>query len=282
MNNKPRKWWLAGLLSLIEPGLGQIYNGQARKGILFILAQLLLIPLLMLSLNSGYVLMYLSIMMILTVAYYVVVVGDAIRHAKIQASDYQLKKYNKTIIYLGVIIVLMGFGTSARLFIKNHYVEAFKIPAGSMEPTILIGDHILVDRQSSARSPQRGDLVIFEYPKDPSKDFIKRVVAVGGDTVAIRDKQLYVNNKPVKEAYIVHNELETIPADLNPRDNFGPLTVPADSYFMMGDNRDRSYDSRFWGCVEKSRIKGTVRNIYWSWDRNRNAVRWNRIGTKFL
>lgn len=100
--------------------------------------------------------------------------------------------------------------------------------------------------------------------------------------MAIKDKELFVNNKPVKESYIVHKEPDVVPASQNPRDNFGPATVPEGSYFMMGDNRDRSYDSRFWGFVEKSKIKGTVKNIYWSWDRKKIEVRWNRIGTKVL
>jgi signal peptidase I len=282
MDNKPRKWWVAGLLSLFEPGLGQIYNGQARKGIIIILLQLLLVPLLMLSLNSSYVFIYLGVMIFATLVYYIIVVSDAVNCARNIGNKYQLKKYNKIMIYIAIVVLLTIFSTSVKLLVRNNYVQAFKIPAGSMEPTLLIGDHILVDRQMSARNPKRGDLVIFEYPEDPSKDFVKRVVAVGGDIVAIRDKELYINNSPVKESYSVHKELDVIQASQNPRDNYGPETVPTGSYFMMGDNRDRSYDSRFWGFVEKSKIKGTVRNIYWSWDRNKNEVRWNRIGTKVL
>lgn len=282
MDKKPRKWWVAGLLSLVEPGLGQIYNGQARKGIIIILLQLLLIPLLMLSLNSSYVLIYLGVMVFATLVYYIIVVRDAVKCARNIGHEYQLKKYNKITIYIAIVVLLTIFSTSLKLLVRNNYVQAFKIPAGSMEPTLLIGDHILVDRQMSARNPKRGDLIIFEYPEDPSKDFVKRVVAVDGDIVAIRDKELYINNSPVKESYSVHKELDIIPASQNPRDNYGPVTVPTGSYFMMGDNRDRSYDSRFWGFVEKSKIKGTVRNIYWSWDRNKNEVRWNRIGTKVL
>jgi len=282
MDTKPRKWWLAGLLSLFEPGLGQIYNGQARKGIFFILLQLLLIPFLLLSLNSRYIFIYICIMVLFTLLYYIIVVGDAVIYARKCNSDYQLKKYNKITIYVGTVVLLTVFSISLKLLIRNNYVQAYKIPAGSMEPTILIGDHILVDRRTSARNPNRGDLVIFEYPEDPSKDFVKRVVAVGGDVVAIKDKELYVNNSLTKESYSVHKELDVIPASQNPRDNFGPVTVPVGSYFMMGDNRDRSYDSRFWGFVEKSKIKGTVRNIYWSWDRSKNAVRWSRIGSRIL
>lgn len=282
MENKPRKWWIAILLSLLEPGLGQIYNGQARKGVIILLLPFLLLPGLLLCLNNSNVLIYLGVYVLLAVAYYIIVIGDAILNARKYSSEYYPKKYNKVTIYIVIILLSIGFSTSLKYFIRSNYVQAFKIPAGSMEPTLLIGDHILVDRHISARNPNRGDLIVFEYPEDPSKDFVKRVVAIGGDTVAIREKELYINNKLLKESYIVHKELDVIPASENPRDNFGPVTVPAGSYFVMGDNRDRSYDSRFWGFVQKSKIKGTVKNIYWSWDRNNHAVRWNRIGSKVL
>ncbi len=282
MDNKPRKWWIAGLLSLLEPGLGQIYNGQARKGIIIFLLPFLLIPILMLCLNSSYVLIYIGIIVLFTISYYIMVVADAVSNARKHNSEYHLKKYNKIAIYIGIVLILFGVNTSLKYLIRNNYVHAYKIPAGSMEPTLLIGDHILVDRQKSARNPKRGDIIIFEFPEDPSKDFVKRVAAIGGDIVEIKEKKLYINNKPIEESYTVHKELNVIPAKQSPRDNFGPVTVPAGSYFVMGDNRDRSYDSRFWGFVEKKKIKGTVRNIYWSWDRNNNSVRWNRIGTKVL
>lgn len=161
MNNKPRKWWLAGLLSLLVPGLGQIYNGQARKGIVFILLQLLLMPVLMLSLNSNYVLICLSGIVLFSVLFYLIVVGDAVTYARKRGSEYQLKKYNKIAVYLGTVILLSVISESAKFLVRNNYVQAFKIPAGSMEPTLLIGDHILVDRGMSARNPNRGDLVIF-------------------------------------------------------------------------------------------------------------------------
>jgi len=282
MDNKPRKWWIAGLLSLIEPGLGQIYNGQARKGIIILLLPLMLLPVAFLCLNSSNVLFYLGVLALWTVAYYIFVVGDAISNARKFRSEYLLKRYNRLAIYIGVIILSTGLGTSLKFLIKSNYVQAYKLPAASMEPTLLIGDHILVDRHMSTRNPTRGDIIIFEFPEDPSKDFVKRVVAIGGDTVEVREKDLYINNKPLKESYIVHKELDVIPATQNPRDNLGPVTVPEGSYFVMGDNRDRSYDSRFWGFVEKKKIKGTVRNIYWSWDRKNSAVRWERIGIKVL
>lgn len=282
MDNKPRRWWIAGLLSLIEPGLGQIYNGQARKGIIFFLIPLLLLPGLLLCLNSSNVLIYFGMFALLILAYYIIVIGDAITNARKFSSEYYLKRYNRIAIYIGVIIVSTVLSNSLSFLIKSNYIQAYKLPAASMEPTLLIGDHILVDRQISARNPKRGEIIIFEFPEDPSKDFVKRVVAVGGDTVEVREKELLINNKPLKESYIVHKELDVVPATKNPRDNLGPVNVPEGSYFVMGDNRDRSYDSRFWGFVEKKKIKGTVRNIYWSWDRNNNAVRWDRIGIKVL
>jgi signal peptidase I len=149
-----------------------------------------------------------------------------------------------------------------------------------MEPTLLVGDHVLIDRTKSGRVPKRGDIIVFEYPEDRTKDFIKRVIATGNDTVEVRNKQLFVNGKLMVEPYIVHKESDTIPATQNPRDNFGPKVVPPDSYFTMGDNRDRTYDSRFWGAVPKAKVRGVLKSIYWSWDRENSAVRWDRIGMK--
>jgi signal peptidase I len=177
------------------------------------------------------------------------------------------------------------------LFIRAFVVQAFKIPSGSMEPTLEVGDHILVNKfiygirlpVSNIKiipvsTPERGDIIVFKYPVEPDKDFIKRVVAVSGDVVEIRDKKVYVNGRPVNGYTIKHTENRILPESANPRDNFGPVTVPENSYFVLGDNRDNSYDSRFWGFVHDSALKGEAFIIYWSWDRNNFGVRWGRIG----
>ncbi|GAB4295316.1 MAG: signal peptidase I [Desulfuromonadia bacterium] len=177
------------------------------------------------------------------------------------------------------------------LIIRTFIVQAFKIPSGSMEDTLLIGDHLLVckffygtkvpfiDKKFlPIRDPKRGDVIVFEYPEDPSKDFIKRVVGTPGDVVEGRDKKVYVNGQLYVDPHEVHKESTIIPRDQNPRDNFGPITVPPDSYFVMGDNRDRSYDSRFWGFVPSAKIKGLAFIKYWSWDREKMRIRFNRIG----
>ena len=177
------------------------------------------------------------------------------------------------------------------LIIRTFLVQAFKIPSGSMEDTLAIGDHILVNkflygtkipftdkRILNIRDPRRGDVIVFEYPEDPSKDFIKRVIGTPGDVIEEKDKKVYVNGQPYVNPHEVHKENDLIPREQNPRDNFGPVKVPAGSYFVMGDNRDRSYDSRFWGFVKNPKIKGLAFIKYWSWDSARFRVRWGSIG----
>ena len=179
------------------------------------------------------------------------------------------------------------------LFIRAFVVQAFKIPSGSMEPTLLVGDHLLVnkfiygiklpfiDRKFLIyKEPQRGDIVVFIFPKDKKKDFIKRVVGAPGDTVEIRRKKIYINGKLWDDPYGVYCDAEA--TGLVPRDNFGPVVVPTEHVLVMGDNRDRSFDSRFWGFVPFDQIKGKALILYWSWDRlSKNIaekVRFKRIG----
>ena len=171
--------------------------------------------------------------------------------------------------------------------LKLFIIQAFRIPSGSMIPTLRIGDQILVSKLSyglknpfhdrylfRTGSPKRGDVVVFKYPKDESKDFIKRVVGIPGDHIVIRKKQIFVNGVLQKEPYIQILDLTT---DQSPRDNF-ETTVPPHSYFVMGDNRDDSYDSRFWGFVKSRKIVGRAILIYWSWSKDRKAVRFSRLG----
>ena len=177
------------------------------------------------------------------------------------------------------------------LFIRTFVVQAFKIPSGSMKQTLQIGDHILVNKFIfgvkipywnktiiPVKSPQRDDIIVFKYPVDPKKDFIKRVVGVGGDIIESRDKQLFVNHKPVNHDFSVHSDPRILSGRNKPRDNFGPITVPENALFVMGDNRDESYDSRFWGFVDLKAVNGKAFVIYWSWDSQNFGVRWSRLG----
>jgi signal peptidase I len=184
------------------------------------------------------------------------------------------------------------------LFIRTFVVQAFKIPSGSMLPTLLIGDHLLVNKfvygvsmpfigktLLSFREPERGEVVVFRFPKDRSIDYIKRVVAVPGDTLQIRDKQLFINGEKIEDPHAYISAPTILPGAVSPRDNFGPVLVPEGRVFVMGDNRDNSYDSRFWGFVEQRDILGKAFILYWSWDIDENffsierfaSIRWNRL-----
>jgi len=225
----------------------------------------------------------------------------------------KFREYTEAII----IAVLLA------LLIRAFVVQAFKIPSGSMKETLLVGDHILVNkfiygtkipftdnRILIFRPPRREDVVVFSFPKnkekeectsffknisfrmgnavsslnpvylfkDDCRDFIKRIIGVGGDKIEIKSKTVYVNDVPLTEPYTVHKD---ITFEDSQRDNFGPFTVPRNSFFVMGDNRDQSYDSRFWGVVDMSEIKGKAFILYWSWNTNGgffSKVRWNRLG----
>jgi signal peptidase I len=193
----------------------------------------------------------------------------------------KLREYAEAII----IAILIA------LFIRTFIIQAFKIPSGSMKPTFEIGDHILVSKfiygikipflrntLIPIGDPQRGDIVVFIYPEDRSKDFIKRVIGVSGDTIEIRNKKIYLNGLPMNDTYGVYTDDFIIPGSIQPRDNFGPVTVRPGSIFVMGDNRDQSYDSRFWGFVNLKDVMGKAFIIYWSWDNENHSVRWNRFG----
>jgi signal peptidase I len=159
------------------------------------------------------------------------------------------------------------------LVIRAFVVQAFKIPSGSMEQTLLVGDHILVNKfiygikipylQSTLipiSEPARGDIIVFIYPEDKSKDFIKRVIGTPGDKIQMQGRQIFINDQPFDDKYGFYDERAG-----NPNRSYGPMVVPKDNYFVMGDNRDHSLDSRFWGCVPTTAVKGKAFIIYWSW-----------------
>lgn len=185
------------------------------------------------------------------------------------------------------------------LFIRSFIVQAFKIPSGSMLPTLQIGDHLLVNKfiygvripftgavLIPMKSPERDDIVVFKFPKDRSVDYIKRVVGVAGDLIEVKDKQVYVNGKAVSNPHIQFTNTTVMAASAGPRDNMRAVKVPEGNIFVMGDNRDNSYDSRFWGFVDLNDVLGRAFILYWSWDLNEpllsidrfTSIRWGRIG----
>lgn len=220
---------------------------------------------------------------------YFLPLADSLRRAEIKHIRRIGVKNKKRVIweYTEAIITALIFA----LIIRAYIVQAFKIPSGSMIPTLLIGDHLLVNkfiygtkipfsdkRVLLFKKPEKGDIIVFKYPEDPKRDFIKRVIAVEGDVIESKNKNIYVNGKKAEETYTQHTDDSIRPIGIEPRDNFGPMIVPQNKCFVMGDNRDQSYDSRYWGYVDIKEIKGKALIIYWSWDSKSKMPRVTRIG----
>ena len=182
---------------------------------------------------------------------------------------------------------------SLALFVRTFVFQAFKIPTGSMEPNLLVGDHLIVNKMVFAptatgferailphRDIHRGDVVVFKFPKDPTRDFIKRVIGLPGDQLELKRKKLYINGQELSEPYVhflapLSPESDKRSDDL--REEYGPVTVPASQYFMMGDNRDNSEDSRYWGFMPASYVKGQALFIYFSVGESIGDVQWKRL-----
>jgi len=179
-------------------------------------------------------------------------------------------------------------------FVRTFVVQAFKIPSGSMEPNLLIGDHLLVNKFVAAptltkvedtllpiETIRRGDIIVFKHPKMPERDLIKRTIGLPGETIELRDRRVYVNGQPLDEPYahFLFKDLADVPAG-DVRRNFGPVTIPQGQYFMMGDNRDNSEDSRYWGFLPREYVKGKALFLYISFGEGEGSVanvRWARI-----
>ncbi|MBW2621883.1 MAG: signal peptidase I [Deltaproteobacteria bacterium] len=205
------------------------------------------------------------------------------------SKERQKAEKSKSILreYLEVIIAAVILA----LFIRTFFVQTYKIPSGSMEPTLEVGDQILVSKffygirvpflnkiVISTATPKRGDVMVFIFPLDRSVDFIKRVVGIPGDTVEISNRKLYINGEPVKDEFARYEKISSASVMVKPRDIFGPMVVPENKYFVMGDNRDHSHDSRWWGFVDIDDVRGKAFLIHWSWKSTSWGVRWERIG----
>jgi signal peptidase I len=215
----------------------------------------------------------------------------------VEAHGSELREWTEAIVIAFILAIIL----------RTFLIQAYKIPSGSMEPTLAIGDHIMVNKiRYGLRMPDslfglnplaneipyghylvhfagvhRGDVVVFVFPQDPTKDFIKRVIGVGGDTVQVKNGQVILNGAPMPDP---HAHFEVAPGDrsqYSPRDNYPATTVPPGEFFMMGDNRDRSFDSRFWGFVKLDQVEGRAMFIYWSWGADSQSflgIRWSRFG----
>ncbi|MCD6594197.1 signal peptidase I [bacterium] len=264
---KRRKPIIALLLSWGAPGLGQVYNGQLKKGIILFLA-FIVTSILFLATSLVYEFQGMIIGLLISIAFLLYIWGDALWNAH-RRKEFKLKSYNKWYIYV-VIIVSIYLFNSILISCSHTFIKTYIMPSASMQPTLLPGDFLIADMSYYKKhEPKAGDLVIFSNPKNDSVDIIKRIVGVEGQKIGILEKQLSVDDMQIEEPWAIHNDTRIIPRSFSPRDNFGPVIVPAGSVFVMGDNRDRSEDSRFFGFVDKKRIKGKPLYIYFSKDMNR-------------
>jgi signal peptidase I len=302
---KPREPRQAVVLSLLLPGLGHLYAGEPRVA----LTRVLTVIAVAVALRPLLVFMVLGplttpAVTVLTLAVYLWVAVDAARTAARAPADYQLRPYNWWLAYVGLIA---AFAVTMSVFSavqKRYVVEAYRIPSGAMEPTLLIGDFIFVSKLPRDRDrTDRGDVVVFRSVDEPDLAVIKRVMGLPGDTLRMADNQLIVNGRVLAEPYAIRTDPDRdheAPVmrewqiryvagdrgDYRPTlKHWGPLVVPPDSFFMLGDNRDNSYDSRYYGFVGRDRIRGRPTRVYYSYDAEGvlplpflTAIRWERMG----
>ena len=272
---------MAGLLTGFAPGLGHLYCGQWQKGLKLHLLLILggAVALFGFLFYVPYPPYNVLVPLVLICGGWVFILIDAILAARSLRNDYQLTPFNKWYVYLG-IIVLCSFESDSLKLLSRPLQEAHKIPSGAMVPTLLPGDHILVDKiMYRFTDPRRKDVITFLYPEDESKTFVKRIIGLPGETITIRNKVVSINGEDIKDNdYTQRIDPGVINGQISHRDNFGPVTVPQNAYFVLGDNRDQSLDSRFWGFLEREKIVGRVAIIYWSLEPTDLQVRWLRLG----
>ncbi len=301
-----RKPWIAVVLSAILPGLGHIYCGQIVIGVGLMFAVSLFFPVLIFDTNrvkpttteaqNGLLIMF----SLMTVLVGVVALIDSYRQARRTRYDYQLKDYNRWYVYLALVVIFCGGAVGYSLQIRDKYIEAFYVPADSMVPTIFNGDRVLANKTVyHTTDPQRGDIVLFWNPQSRRQNYIKRVVAVAGDTVEIKDAQLYINDKKLETTQLDPLTFKTSQGDAKgtvfleknngaeykifladeidgktpPTEDLQKLTVGKYSCFVLGDNRLSSRDSRHFGPIPLTSVRGKFNYLYFT---TRN---WSRFGT---
>jgi signal peptidase I len=259
---KKRNPFLAAIATFGVFGLGQLYNGKPRKaaiayGLLWVIAIFAMVA--PFSANIKWLIAFFALTSILGLT----LIIDAVRDARAKG-EIVLHWYNRWYVYLTIIIIQAFIINPFQVKLLKLSTAAYKMPSGSMSPTIEIGDKLVADMKAyKMESPKRGDLLIFKYPNDESVQYLKRLIGLPGEKVEIIGRKVYVNDQPLAESYVQFID----PASTD--GHFGPVQVPQNQYFVLGDNRDNSQDSRFWGYIKRDQILGQVRYLYWAKDRSR-------------
>jgi len=303
-NRNKRRIWLAVLLSLIMPGLGQVYCGRLKRGLVLNFLNILPLPIIigLFSLSNSPALMQIVIALILAggIVQLTAIIDSAFLANR--SAGYQLKDYNSPVVYALLVLIVTGGSIGSALYIRDQGLEAFRVPTASCYPTIVPNDRILANKNAYNRNdPERGDLVVHICPFDRHWNYIKRIIAVAGDTVEMKDGRLYVNSQKLPRRKLPESTLENIRITVeekplegevfeetngnvkyniflaeSPHDkttgDFEKITVPEHNCFVLGDNRNLSRDSRDFGPIPLATIKGRADYIYWP------AMDWSHFG----
>jgi signal peptidase I len=294
-NRYKRHIWLAVLLSLIMPGLGQVYCGRLKRGLVLNFLNILPLPIIigLFSVSDSPSLMQIAIALLLAggIVQLTAIIDSAFLAKR--SAGYQLKDYNSPLVYVLLVLIVTGGGIGSALYLRSQRLEAYRVPAASCYPTIMPNDRILANKNAYKRNdPQRGDLVVHIYPLDRHSNYIKRIVAVAGDTVEMKDNRLYINGRELPRRKLPESAFDNIritiqeqplegeffeetngnakynifltesPGDRTISD-FAKIAVPEHHCFVLGDNRNNSIDSRQFGPVPLATIKGRADYIYW-------------------
>lgn len=247
---KQRQPWLAAVLSLVNTGWGQFYVGNWRRGLVLLAIEFVL-GMTLVFMMGHFTWFVLGGLVLIAFNLYVAV--DAWLSAR-RSGTYVLKPCNRWWVY-GLLI---AFNLVVSTLMKTAPYETYKIPSASMLQTLQVGDHLMAEELTMDDTIRRGDVLIFLYPEDRSKNFVKRVVGLPGETIEMRDRVVFINGERLEESYTFYKTGESV----HHTDNFGPMTIPEQEYFMMGDNRQRSHDSRFFGPVERKDILARALYLY--------------------
>lgn len=275
MDKKPKEPLLSLMLAFICPGLGHVYCGYVQLGIIFLIAPLLIAAGLGWHViqpdTKLYAWMWIPVVAGVIFSLYILI--DSYRCANRYNKEHNLERKitgGKRALYIFGILICMfviDLGTPIASYIRENVVQAFKIPSGAMQPTLIPKDRILADKSAyKDASPQRGDIVVFKYPEDPSRDFIKRVVGLPGESLEIREGKIYINGQMLSGSSKI---AEIYYYNRGPNAQQGQaVDIPAGHYFVMGDNSQSSHDSRFWGFVPEENLIGKAYKIYYPFARS--------------
>lgn len=257
MDNSPtikrRNPWLAALLSFVTTGLGQFYNGQWKKGLVLFVVETVLGLGVVVALAS-FPAMAVGVAVLL--GFNVFVAGEAYMSAK-RTGEYRLRPSNRWWVYAVLIVANFIAGGALDYTAKGYFYQSFKVPSKSMLQTLQIGDHFMAEILSDASRIERGDIVVFLEP-EKGRHYVKRVIGLPGDTFEIRAQHVYIDGRQLPEPYVQH----TKPIGFPERDELAPRRLSQGEYFLMGDNREESYDSRWLGPIKRAAIKARVQYIY--------------------